>query len=100
MRGCPSAFEYTVFQRGWSRITSDVFRLVRRALRDAVALFVANTHQPGLYLTLGWYHPASEAFSAACAARNREYGLAHTGSQAKGHLHCQEWTGEFYTPPH
>lgn len=70
---CPGlslVFEYTVFQRGWSRIASDVFRLVRRALRDAVALlFVGNTAHPGLYLTFGWYHPARTAFSTACSHR-------------------------------
>ncbi len=49
--GLSLLFEYTVVQRGWSRIASDVFRLVRRAQRDVVALAVGNAHHPGLYLT-------------------------------------------------
>lgn len=45
-------------------------------------------------------YPAGEAFSAVCTARNRQHGLAHTGPQATGHQHSQEWSGEFHTPPH
>lgn len=49
--GLSLLFEYTVVQRGWSRIASDVFLPVSRAQQDAVAVFGGNAHHPGLGLT-------------------------------------------------
>lgn len=61
--GLSLLFEYTVVQRGWSRIASDVFRPVSRAQRDAEVVFGGNAHHPGLDLTFEWYHRANRAFS-------------------------------------
>lgn len=49
--GLSLLFEYTVVQRGRSRIASDVFRSVSRAQQDAVVGFGGNAHHPGLDLT-------------------------------------------------
>lgn len=49
--GLSLLFEYTVVQRGRSRIATDVYRLVSRAQRDVVVVFVGNAYHLGLYLT-------------------------------------------------
>lgn len=46
--GLSMLFEYTVVERGWSRIASDVFRSVSRTQLDAAVVSVGNDHHPGL----------------------------------------------------
>lgn len=70
------AFEYTVVQRGWSRIASDVFRFGSWTQRDVEAASVANAHHPGLRLTFECYRSARKAFSPPHATTQETEPLA------------------------